>query len=1174
MSLPRLLFFVGVLVQVCTLARPAAAQVDPQDSLETLVTAGDMQLSLFASEPMITNPAAIDVDSHGRVWVAQIEFFRIAENADTIKVLEDSDGDGRADKETVFAEGVDQPMSICVAGDKVYVLTSPDLWVYEDRDGDLVADGPPTKLLTGFHGPRHDHGAHGFILGPDHKWYLAMGDLGLDVTGPDGSRVANDRGVMMRGEFDGTQLEEVAENFRNPYEICVSSFGESFTSDNDNDGNESTRVCWILEGGDYGWFGHPPFHRLELDRLVPPGTPYREHWHFRGHMPGYVPATVRTGYGAPCGMCFYEGDAFGPHYQNAPLHTDAGARVCRMYRHENEGAGMVATSETIVASTEDNYFRPVDVCAGPDGSIFVADWYDGTVGWHAFDNPQQGRIYRLTPQGGLPPADDLPPPGPYETVPAAIAALASPNLDTQFQARERLLAEGAASIEPLAALLPPLEGNDSLDASARNLAARAMWVLDRIGGEGRERVAEYLASPDDGFRALAARILRRRGEEYAAEILALAEDDSAEVRREVLLLIGALPGEAAEEALYRAAAMYRGEDRYLLEAIHIAAGEGERRRQLYGRLAEGEVVDLSRLPLLLLLAPLAAIESLEPVVLDAATPVDAAQRIVSLLALHDSLEAGRLVRAVAADDQLPVELRLHAFDRLAAQLHGHWRALAREAETQAALRRALAEPPLAAAALALLGENQLAALEDDVVAMALDDERPTALRSTAVAIAANFRSDLGQEMVLTLLAAEDPELQQAAIEALARWGEIALAREALCGERYPAELRGHLTEQLAESYSGALLLDSLLESGDLPEELAALVVRAAAESPDPLIRSVLGLNLSDEQRSELLGDSPAAEEIMALTGDAARGREVFFHSDAQCASCHAIAGEGGQVGPELSMIGRKYAARPLLDTILDPSAGISPEYKLYTAYTEDGQVAIGFLVEREGERVVLRDLEGHLRQVTIAASEDLIEQEKSQMPDGVLRGISAQEAADLLAFLGEQRDQTTPVETFQILGPFGAAANDFDDVLAPEETLADPDLEATYATLGGREIGWQQVGSDGLMGFPGIDTAAFDRRRQFRHTYVAHYLLVYAHSLSEQPVELLVGSDDCVKVWVNGELVHRNQCFRPVRWADDVVPAQLQAGRNVIVLKVVTIEDTGGAALGIRSEQPVDLSTE
>ncbi|MGC4006456.1 MAG: hypothetical protein QM811_26370 [Pirellulales bacterium] len=286
-----------------------------------------MDVKLFASEPMITNPSCIDVDAKGRVWVAEIQWYRGKAKtppADKIQVLEDTDGDGAADKATVFVDGLFAPMSVCVVGDRVYAFVKGELLMWEDKNGDLKADGPAKVILKGFSNANHDHTAHSIVVGPDHKWYMAHGDTGFDVTGNDGSKIKFKWGAMVRGELDGTKLENVAVNFRNPYEICVNSFGEMYCSDNDDDGNESVRVCWILEGGDYGWFGTPPFKKNLLNECVPVGTPFREAWHFRGFIPGYVPATVQTGFGSPCGMCYYESDLFGAKLQNAPLHCDPG----------------------------------------------------------------------------------------------------------------------------------------------------------------------------------------------------------------------------------------------------------------------------------------------------------------------------------------------------------------------------------------------------------------------------------------------------------------------------------------------------------------------------------------------------------------------------------------------------------------------------------------------------------------------------------------------------------------------------------------------------------------------------------------------------------------------------------------------------------------------------------
>ncbi len=282
-----------------------------------------LALSLFASEPLITNPAAIDVDTHGRVWVAEIQWYRAAAKqppADKIKVLEDTDGDGRADRVVVFAEGLFCPMSICVAGSKVYVATSPDLWVYEDKDGDLRADGPPTKLLTGFKGKNHDHGAHSLVLGPDHKWWMSHGDAGFDVTGTDGSKVEYKWGARAARRARRHALGNGRQEFSQPLRI-VRQLVRRIVSERQRQRRQPERADLLAA------------RRGQL-RLVRPSarprpaeTPFGQHWHFRGHVPGYVPANLVTGFGSPCGICFYEGDCAGAAIQELRRYTPMPARA-------------------------------------------------------------------------------------------------------------------------------------------------------------------------------------------------------------------------------------------------------------------------------------------------------------------------------------------------------------------------------------------------------------------------------------------------------------------------------------------------------------------------------------------------------------------------------------------------------------------------------------------------------------------------------------------------------------------------------------------------------------------------------------------------------------------------------------------------------------------------------
>ncbi len=1125
------LFFVALLAQ------PTFGQLPPEETVAALRTPDDVEISLYAAEPLITNPAAIDIDTQGRVWVAEIQHYRKPpreDGADKIKVLEDTDGDGRADRVTVFADGAFSPMSICVAGPKVYVATSPDLWLYEDADGDLRADGPPKKLLTGFGGRNHDHGAHSLVLGPDHKWWMSHGDRGFDVRGTDGSHIKYQWGAVLRGELDGSELETVALNFRNPYEVCVSSFGESFLSDNDNDGNFSTRICWILDGGNYGWFGRPP---AKVDAAIP----YSEGWHFRAHVPGFVPGTLVTGFGSPCGICFYEGDAFGPEWKNTPIHTDAGPREVRLYPHEPQGAGMRASSRVVVSSEGDDYFRPDDVCTAPDGSLLIADWYDGTVGGHAYNNPKQGRIYRLTPRGANLKRREKP--GPYDNVKDAILGLQSPNLATQYLARERLLAEG----EPAVAALDGLLNSDD-----PNYVARALWVVDRIGGNARRRVEERLSDESPGFRALAIRILRRHGSEYASEILRMANDPAVEVRREVLLALPSIEGEAGTATLVAMVTAEDLSDRYMLETINIAAGN--RREELFEQLSQQGDYAPGKIQLLRLLDPKQASTLLLAAVKKQTLRAQQRLAIIDALATMSNPEAGEAVLGLLEDDNPPVRKRaLEALDR---NLSEGWGSLRENEQLWQALRNMLTEDAEQQTALDLIAAHKLGGCGDDVLKLCRNRHADTAVRAKAIETAVRLQLSTANEVLPVLVRTEEePSLRHAAARGLVRlqaWPEV----ENLFATASDSsdDLQSAVVDTLLETTDGALVLLQLVKNERLSGKLRDTAITRAVTHPDSNVRILFEAFLPEDQRPVRLGSAIEPEKILALKGDIDRGREIFFRSTAaQCNTCHAIDGVGGTVGPDLSQIGRKYEPAVMLETILEPSKAIGPEYVAHLLETDAGQVFVGFIVEQSDEVLVLKDARGQLIRT---ATEDVVAlepQTKSLMPELVLRDVTALDAADLLAFLSSLQNSVQHAGRLRMLGPFAVGkehglSKDF----GPESNPDRIDLAASYNDKN-RPRQWQLLEATrsenpGRESLNVIDLDRFCRSQGGPRENVVIYAAGFADSSAEQEATLLVAGGDPISVVLGGETVHaRKQRISP----DSVerIPVQLHEGRNVVLVK-------------------------
>lgn len=215
-----------------------------------------------------------------------------------------------------------------------------------------------------------------------------------------------------------------------------------------------------------------------------------------------------------------------------------------------------------------------------------------------------------------------------------------------------------------------------------------------------------------------------------------------------------------------------------------------------------------------------------------------------------------------------------------------------------------------------------------------------------------------------------------------------------------ADSRAQSLTTLLSCTSGALQLMRAIDAGRIPNAARDAAIAQANASPDAHIRDLFEKYLPEEQRPKRLGSAIQPEAILALSGDAARGRRLFFETEGiQCKSCHKIGGEGTDVGPDLSQIGKKYDRAKILDNILSPSREIDPKYVVYLAALNDGRVYTGLLVERTEQAVSLKDNKGNVTTFALADTEQLAPQQQSLMPDLLLRDMTAGQVADLLAYL-------------------------------------------------------------------------------------------------------------------------------------------------------------------------------
>ena len=358
--------------------------------------------------------------------------------------------------------------SHCFALDSVFFL--------HDDNGDLKADRKEL-LFTGIFGAQHDHGIHAFVFGPDGKLYFNFGDEGKQINDHNdkpitdmAGNVVNDQrkpyqeGMVFRCNLDGSGFETLAWNFRNNWEVAVDSFGTLWQSDNDDDGYRGTRINYVMEFGNYGFKDEFTGDGWQAERTnMEEEIPLR-HWHLND--PGVVPNLLQTGAGAPTGICVYEGDSLAKVFRGQVMHCDARPSIVRAYPVVNDGAGYKAEVVDMLDGAANRWFRPSDVCVAPDGSVFVADWYDPGVGGHRMQDVDHGRLFRVT-AAGQSSGSYKTPRHDFATPKGCVRALLSPNLATRYVAWTALHEMGTRAEPALAKIY-----NDSRDP--RHRAARAL----------------------------------------------------------------------------------------------------------------------------------------------------------------------------------------------------------------------------------------------------------------------------------------------------------------------------------------------------------------------------------------------------------------------------------------------------------------------------------------------------------------------------------------------------------------------------------------------------------------------------------------------------------------------------------------------------------------------------
>ncbi|MCG3197625.1 MAG: hypothetical protein GHCLOJNM_02113 [bacterium] len=972
----------------------AAQPTDPAIELSGFKVQEGLEVNCFAHEPMVVNPIQTAFDSKGRLWaICSYSYPQITPGErphDTLVILEDTDRDGTADKSTVFYEGLLVPTGFEFGDGGVYVANPPDLLFLKDTDGDDVADEKHV-VLSGFGTEDNHHAISAWKWSPGGLLHFMSGIfLHTQVETPHGVVRLNDGGVF---EFQPRKLKLglwVQQGFANPWGLAFDRWGQDFLTEAPG-GN----IFYLLPG--------QVNTKLRGDYPLMPGAP------------------------KSCGIEFVSGAHWPEDWQGDMILNAFKNRVVHRYKFSEDSSGFSAKEmEPLVVSTEE-YFRPVDVKMGPDGAIYIADWYNPIIGHmqYNFRDPRRdkthGRIWRITRKG-----EPLLQPPVYEgkSIAEILEYLKSPVDYERHHARRVLYDLDPDRVETeLREWTAALEVKDPEFEHHR---LEALWTHQTIDRANPALLEQELTSADPRARAAAVRVLRYwldRVEEPLALLERAVRDEHPRVRLEAVVALSFVPDPRSIEIA--TLAVYKPMDRYLEFALRNTAIALE--RNWMPSFEAGETTfggDSKRLSFALqAVRSEGAVRPLLNILKKGeASPERREQILLMVAALGGPRELAELLAPTLYTSQPEPKVQPipdTGVLSLQARVFAELRARSREREVRPdnaaeALRAYLTHEhsSLASEALRLAGAWKLEELRNPISEIALSASRSAEVRGAAAEALGDLGGEAGGAILERLAGVGEPKpLRLAAVRGLigvdlgmaAELGARLLA-DLTPGDPNPAELLAAFRERKGGGEALGAALAASVARQPLDSDVAKLALRHlySVGAQDQALIQVLtqSAGITASARELNVEEMKALLAEIAEKGDPEKGEAVFRRADLSCLQCHAIAGGGGQVAPDLAGIGVSSQPDYLVDSILAPGKAVREGYAAQLIETIDGASYHGTLLRETENEVVLRD------QVEdeIPISKDDIENRRdtgSLMPNGLADLLTRSELVDLVRFLSE-----------------------------------------------------------------------------------------------------------------------------------------------------------------------------